>query len=46
MVLVDIINIKAGHIFYSYSLKIREGDRLLIKLVYYYKGRVVTIGVL
>ena len=45
MVSVDIINIKAGHIFYSYGLKIREGDRLLIKSVYYYKGRVVTVGV-
>ena len=28
--LVDIVNIKTGHILYSYSLKIREGDRLLI----------------
>ena len=28
--LVDIINIEAGHIFYSYSLKIKEGDGLLI----------------
>ena len=46
MVLVDIINVKAGYIFYSYSFKIREGDRLLIKLVYYYKGHVITIGVL
>ena len=46
MVLVNIVNIKAGHIFYSYSLKIREGDRLLVKLVYYYKGHVITIGVL
>ena len=46
MVLVDIINIKAGYIFCSYSLKIREGDRLLVKLVHYYKGRVVTVGVL
>ena len=46
MVSVDIIDIKAGYIFYSCSLKIREGDRLLIKLVYYYKGRVMTIGVL
>ena len=27
---VDIINIKVGHILYSYSLKIREGDRLLV----------------
>ena len=28
--LVNIINIKAGHILYSYGLKIIEGDRLLI----------------
>ena len=28
--LVNIINIKAGHILYSYSLKIREGDGSLI----------------
>ena len=27
---VDVINIKAGHIFCSYSLKIKEGDGLLI----------------
>ena len=46
MVSVDIINVKAGHIFCSCGLKIREGDRLLAKLVYYYKGRVVTVGVL
>ena len=46
MVLVDIIDIKAGYIFCSYSFKTREGDRLLVKLVYYYKGRVITIGVL
>ena len=46
MVLVDIVDIKAGYIFYSCSLKIREGDKFLIKSVYYYKGRVITIGVL
>ena len=46
MVSVDIINIKAGYIFYSYGLKIKEGDRLLAKLVYYYKGYIMTIGVL
>ena len=27
---VDIVNVEAGHVFYSYSLKIREGDGLLI----------------
>ena len=27
---VDIIDVKAGYILYSYSLKIREGDGLLI----------------
>ena len=46
MVLVNIINVKVGYIFCSCGLKIREGDRLLVKLVYYYKGRVVTVGVL
>ena len=46
MVLVDIVNVKAGYIFYNYSLKIREGDRLLIKSVYYYKGCIITIGIL
>jgi hypothetical protein len=28
--LVDVINIKVGYVLYSYSLKIREGDELLI----------------
>ena len=46
MVSVNIINIKAGYIFCSYSLKTGEGDRLFIKLVHYYKGRVITVGVL
>ena len=45
MVLVNIVDIKVGHIFCNYSLKIREGDRLLVKLVYYYKGYIVTVGV-
>ena len=27
---VDVVNIKVGHILYSYSLEIREGDGLLI----------------
>jgi len=26
---VDIVNIYIGHILYSYSLKVREGDGLL-----------------
>ena len=28
--LVNIVNIKTGHILYNCGLKIREGDRLLI----------------
>ena len=43
---VDIVNIEMGYILCSCGLKIREGDRLLIYLVNYYKGRVVAIGVL
>ena len=43
--LVNIINIKAGYILYSYGFKIKEEDRLLIELVNYYKGRVIAIGV-
>ena len=27
---VNVVNIKAGHILYSYGLKIREGDKLLV----------------
>ena len=46
MVLIDIVNVKAGYIFCCYSFKIREGDRLLIKSVYYYKGYIMAIGVL
>ena len=46
MVLVNIIDVKAGYILYSYSLKTGQGDRLLVKSVYYYKGRVMTVGVL
>jgi hypothetical protein len=30
MELVDIIDVKTGHVLRSYSLKIREGDRLLV----------------
>ena len=28
--LVDVVDIKVGYIFYSYGLKIKEGDGLLI----------------
>jgi hypothetical protein len=28
--LIDIINVKASYILYSYSLKVKEGDELLI----------------
>jgi hypothetical protein len=28
--LVDIVNVKVGHVFCSYGLKTRKGDRLLV----------------
>jgi len=46
MDLVDIVNIYTGYILYSYSLKVREGNSLLIKLVNYYKCYVIAMFVL
>jgi len=46
MDLVDIINIYTGYILYGYSLKVREGNSLLTKLVNYYKGHVIAVFIL
>jgi len=45
MDLVDIVNIYMGHILYSCSLKVREGNGLFTKLVNYYKGYIVAVFV-
>jgi len=46
MDLVDVVNIHTGYVLCSCSLKAREGNGLLIKLVNYYKGHVVAMFIL
>jgi len=46
MDLVDVINVYTGYIIYSCSLKAREGNGLLTKLVNYYKGHIIAVFVL
>jgi len=46
MDLVNINNIYMGHIFYSYSLKVGEGNSLLTYLVNYYKGHIIAMFIL
>ena len=45
MDLVNVINIYAGHILCSYSLKVGEGNGLLTQLVNYYKGHIIAMFV-
>jgi len=46
MDLVDVVNVYIGYILYSYSLKARKGNSLLIKLVNYYKSHIIAVFVL